>query len=62
MVAGGAVSIVSFLPDVAENAGELWQGTALKTIDSDGSCAVLGLHYLFTHHLHTLKQFNVEGQ
>ena len=28
MVAGGAVSIVSFLPDVAENAGEVWQGTA----------------------------------
>ena len=26
MVAGGAFSIVSFLPDVAENAGEVWQG------------------------------------
>ena len=27
MVAGGAFSIVSFLPDVAENAGAVWPGT-----------------------------------
>ena len=26
MVAGGAFSIVSFLPDVVESAGEVWQG------------------------------------
>ena len=26
MVAGGAFSIVSFLPDVTENAEEVWQG------------------------------------
>ena len=26
MVAGGACSIVSFLPDVVESAGEVWQG------------------------------------
>ena len=27
VVAGGACSIVSFLPDVAENEGEVWQRT-----------------------------------
>ena len=26
MVAGRAVTIVSFIPDVVENAGEVWQG------------------------------------
>ena len=28
MVAGRAVTIVSFIPDVVESAGEVWQGMA----------------------------------